>query len=37
MEVLGQLGFMFSDVEPYFEAELAAVARTVGIDYLPPA
>lgn len=37
MEVLGQLGFMFSDVEPYFEAELAAVARTVGIAYVPPA
>lgn len=37
MEVLGQLGFMFSDVQPYFEAELAAVAREVGIAYVPPA
>lgn len=36
MEVLGQLGFMFDDVEPYFEAELAEVAREVGVLYLPP-
>ena len=35
MEVLGQLGFLFGDVEPYFEAELHAVAHTVGIEYLP--
>lgn len=35
MEVFGQLEFMFPDVQPYFEAELAALARTVGIDYLP--
>lgn len=37
MEVFGQIGFMFSDVEPYFEAELAAVASTVGVRYVPPA
>jgi AcrR family transcriptional regulator len=35
LEVLGQLGFMFGDVEPYFEAELHAVAHTVGADYVP--
>lgn len=36
MEVFGQLGFMFTDVRPYFEAELAAVAQTVGVRYVPP-
>jgi AcrR family transcriptional regulator len=35
MEVLDQLGFMFDDVEPYFEAELASVARTIGLQYRP--
>lgn len=35
LEVLGQLDFMFPDVEPYFEAELHAVAHTVGLDYVP--
>lgn len=35
MEVFGQLAFMFPDVQPYFEAELAALTRTIGIDYLP--
>ncbi len=35
LEVLGQLEFMFADVEPYFEAELHAVAHTLGIDYVP--
>jgi len=35
LEVLGQLHFMFADVEPYFEAELHAVAHTVGIEYVP--
>jgi AcrR family transcriptional regulator len=35
MEVLGQLGFLFGDVEPYFEAELHAVTRTVGVEYVP--
>lgn len=35
MEVFGQLTFLFSDVQPYFEAELAALTRTVGIEYLP--
>lgn len=35
LEVLGQLDFMFADVEPYFEAELHAVAHTLGIDYVP--
>lgn len=35
LEALGQLAFMFVDVEPYFEAELAAVAREVGIPYVP--
>ena len=37
LEVLGQLDFMFADVEPYFEAELHAVAHTLGIDYVPRA
>ncbi len=36
LEVLGQLEFMFTDVEPYFEAELGAVARLVGLAYVPP-
>ena len=35
LEVLGQLEFMFADVEPYFEAELHAVAHTVGMEYVP--
>lgn len=35
LEVLGQLNFMFGDVEPYFEAELHAVVRSVGLEYLP--
>lgn len=35
LEVLGQLNFMFGDVEPYFEAELHAVVRGVGLEYLP--
>lgn len=35
LEVLGQLGFMFGDVEPYFEAELHSVARTLGLEYVP--
>lgn len=35
MEVFGQLTFMFPDVQPYFEAELEALTRTVGIEYLP--
>ena len=35
MEVFWQLDFMFPDVQPYFEAELAALTRTVGIEYLP--
>lgn len=35
LEALGQLEFMFADVEPYFEAELHAVAHTLGIDYVP--
>jgi hypothetical protein len=37
MEVLHQLRFMFDDVEPYFEAELAAVARQIGLEYRPEA
>src|SRR5690606_25668772 len=37
LEVLGQLDFMFTDVEPYFEAELHAVAHTVGLEYVPRA
>ncbi|WP_258726207.1 TetR/AcrR family transcriptional regulator [Cellulomonas sp. NS3] len=36
MEALGHLRFMFSDVEPYFEAELEQVARTIGVTYAPP-
>lgn len=36
LEVLGQLEFLLSDVEPYFEAELGAVARLVGLAYVPP-
>lgn len=36
LEVLGQLAFMFPDAEPYFEAELAAVVRSVGLDYVRP-
>jgi hypothetical protein len=35
LEALGQLDFMFADVEPYFEAELRAVAREVGLEYVP--
>ncbi len=35
LEVLGHLEFMFADVEPYFEAELHAVAHTIGLDYVP--
>ncbi|GEN80724.1 TetR/AcrR family transcriptional regulator [Actinotalea fermentans] len=35
LEALGQLEFMFADVEPYFEAELHAVVHTLGIDYVP--
>lgn len=35
MEAFGQLTFMFTDVEPYFEAELQAVARAVGVEYMP--
>jgi len=35
LEVLGQLGFMFTDVEPYFEAELHAVVHTMGLEYVP--
>jgi AcrR family transcriptional regulator len=35
LEVLGQLGFMFSDVEPYFEAELQGVAHAIGVTYVP--
>ena len=35
LEVLGQLNFMFGDVEPYFEAELHAVVESVGLTYLP--
>lgn len=35
LEVLGQLEFIFPDAEPYFEAELAAVARAVGQEYVP--
>ncbi len=35
LEVLGQLGFMFGDVEPYFEAELHSVAHTLGLEYVP--
>jgi AcrR family transcriptional regulator len=36
LEVLGQLDFMFTDVEPYFEAELSGVVRTIGVAYVPP-
>ena len=36
MEVLGHLGFLLADVGPYFEAELASVARDVGITEVPP-
>lgn len=35
LDALGQLAFMFTDVEPYFEAELAAVAASVGMRYVP--
>ncbi len=35
LDVLGQLSFMFADVEPYFEAELCAVVREFGLEYLP--
>lgn len=35
LEVLGQLTFMFTDVEPYFEAELHAVVHDLGLEYLP--
>ena len=35
LEVLGQLDFMFPDGEPYFEAELHAVVRTLGVEYVP--
>lgn len=35
LEVLGHLEFMFTDVEPYFEAELHAVAHTIGLEYVP--
>ena len=35
LEVLGQLEFMFTDVEPYFEAELHAVAHSIGMEYVP--
>lgn len=34
LEVLGQLAFMFTDVEPYFEAELHAVVHDLGLEYL---
>ena len=37
MEILDQLAFMLDDVEPYFEAELAAVAHGLGLDYRPDA
>lgn len=36
LEVLGQLEFIFPDVEPYFEAELHDVAHSVGQEYVPP-
>jgi AcrR family transcriptional regulator len=36
MEALGHLRFMFSDVEPYFEAELEQVARTLGVAWTSP-
>ena len=36
LEILGQLEFMFEDVTPYFEAELAAVAESLGMTYVPP-
>lgn len=35
LEVLGQLAFMFTDVGPYFEAELHAVVHDLGLEYLP--
>lgn len=36
LEVLGQLDFMLTDVEPYFEAEIQGFARTIGVEYVPP-
>jgi AcrR family transcriptional regulator len=36
MEALGHLRFMFSDVGPYFEAELEQVAHGLGLEYVPP-
>ena len=36
LELMGQLQFMFDDVTPYFEAELEAVAASLGLPYTPP-
>ena len=36
LEVLGQLDFMLKDVEPFFEAELAAITASMGLRYAPP-
>ena len=37
LEVTGQLWFMFEDVTPAFEAELASSAAALGLEYAPPA
>lgn len=36
MEVFGHLGFCLSDVDQFFEIELAMIGRMFGIDELPP-
>lgn len=36
MEVFGHLSFCLQEVEPFFEAELQLIGRSLGLDELPP-